>query len=173
MSDLINEVEKISLGISQGKRISCEDVQAVVGRYRTENMFALLDQVGRGRDPAEFIRKLDRLIDSGEEPVFILAMLLRRVIQLLQVKSLQAEQGGRPPSPQDLTTRLKLNPYASNTLLRQAKDLHRKDLELLLENLRWADMTLKTSAIPPKYLLEEAFFAAAARKKLATSANLF
>ena len=173
LSDLINEVEKISLNVDESRRITRDDVQAVVGRYRTESMFALLDQVGGGRDPAEFIRKLNRLLDGGEEPVFILAMLLKRVILLLQVKSLQAEQGAKPLSSQIVAGELKMSPYYSNRLLNQSKHLHRSDLEILLENLRWADFTLKTSAIPPNHLLEEAFFAASARKKLATSANLF
>jgi len=172
LSDLINEVEKISLNTGESKRINRDDVQAVVGRYRTENLFALLDQVGGGQDPTIFIRKLDWLIDGGEEPVFILAMLLKRVIQLLQVKYLQTEQGSRPLTSQTLSGQLRLSPYYSNRLLGQSRQLRLPDLEVLLGNLRWADYTLKTSAIAPKYLLEEAFLAAHQRKKLDSSAIL-
>ena len=173
LSDLINEIEKVSLGAEKSRRITRADVQAVVGRYRTENLYALQDLVVSSREPAEFIRKLDRLIDGGEEPVFILALLLKRVIQLLRIKSLQAELGSRPLSSQELAGRLELSPFNSKELLLQAQTVNREDLEVLLENLRWADYTLKTSAISPKHLLEEAFFAASVRKKLATSANLF
>ena len=83
--DLANEIEKIMLSTDAGSMIGRDHVAAVVGRYRTENLYAFLDQIG-SRDTAAQVATMHRVIDSGEEPVFVLAMMLRRVIQLLHVR---------------------------------------------------------------------------------------
>ncbi len=173
LSDLINEVEKIALNIGKSGVVTRDVVHDVVGRYRTENLFAILDLLGGSAGAGDFTRKLNRLIDGGEEPVFILAMLLRRVILLLQIKWLLEERGSASNSSQELAERMHMSTFYANLLKRQSSRFEKAELENLLDNLRWADLALKTSSVDPKFVLEEAFFASYVRKKLATTANIF
>ncbi|MEJ2720624.1 MAG: DNA polymerase III subunit delta, partial [bacterium] len=137
--DLANEIDKIILSSDQGDRITRDTVAAVVGRYRTENLFALLDRLGKA-DEADVVHRLNRVIDGGDEPVFVLAMVIRRVIQLLHVCMLREEHGGRAGRPGGMSS------YQAALLVEQAKYFQRDELEIYLRNLRWADMKIKTSA---------------------------
>jgi DNA polymerase-3 subunit delta len=172
LSDLSNEVEKIALHAGEDKLITVDNIKDVVGRYRIESLFDILGYLTCGEDVHVAIRKINRLIDGGEAPVYILAMLLKRTIQLLQVKLLMEESSPRERSSKALAGKMRRSPYHVDNLKRQADVFHRKDLDILLENLRWADITLKTSTIDPKHLFEEALLASSLRKKLAPQANI-
>jgi DNA polymerase-3 subunit delta len=170
--DLTNELEKIILSAGEDKTIDRGLVSDVVGRYRTENLFAFLDRLG-GDEIGDLIVRMNRVIDGGEEPVFVLAMLIRRILQLLEVKSLLVERGAKVRSPQVMAGLLGsyVSPYYVGNLIEQAQ---RIDLDILhdyLENLRWADVKLKSSSTSPRNILETALIASSLRKKLALSAN--
>ncbi len=81
--DLANEAEKLALVAATDGVVRTDHVRAVVGRHRTENLFAVLDRLD---DPAprRIVTAVARLLDAGEEPVFVLAMLQRRAAQRLQ-----------------------------------------------------------------------------------------
>jgi DNA polymerase-3 subunit delta len=103
--DLINEVDKIFLAAEDNKTVDTDIVAAVVGRYRTETVFSLLDGI-ESESAAPLLEKLNLIIDGGEEPVFVLAMLLRRIVLLLEVKALVSELGPRSPSGQGLAAKM-------------------------------------------------------------------
>jgi DNA polymerase III delta subunit len=172
--DLINEVEKICLAAVGETTVDRELVSAVVGKYRTENLFSLLKALEQ-KDPASMIRKLDRLIDGGEQPVVMLGMLLKRVVLLMEVKAI-VDAGGRGrevSSGRALAGLMSgaVNPFYAEVLLGQARRFERAELERLLANLRWADFKLKTSQLMPKHLIEEAFLASHLGKTLAYADN--
>lgn len=166
--DLINEVEKIFLAAGDEKTVSKDLVSAVVGKYRTENTFSLLDDIG-GKNLAALIRKLNAVVDGGEEPVFVLSMLLKRAVLLLEVKSLMAERGKSASSGRALAGMMagSISPFYAEKLHRQASRFEKSELEVLLANLRWADLKLKITQIPRKNIIEEALMAAHLRKTLA------
>jgi DNA polymerase-3 subunit delta len=166
--DLINEVEKICLAAGEAKAVDRELVAAVVGRYRSESLFSLLDCMGR-RDPARMIRLLNRLVDGGEEPVVVVGMLLKRVALLLEVHALMAERGRSAGTGRALAAMMPgaISPWYADTLARQAVEFDRGELERLLANLRWADFKVKTSSLAPKHLVEEALMASHLGKTLA------
>lgn len=168
LMDLINEVEKICLAAGERKTIDRELVAAVVGRYRTETLFSVLDALGR-QDPAEMIRLVNRLVDGGEEPVLVVGMLLKRVALLLEVQALVAEHGRRAAAGRALADLMSgaLSPWYAGVLGRQALEFDRPGLERLLANLRWADFKVKTGAAAPKHLVEEALLASHLGKTLA------
>jgi len=170
--DLINEVEKICLAAGDGKAVDRELVSATVGRYRTENLFSVLDAMGK-RDPGEMIRLVNSLVDAGEEPVVVLGMLLKRVALLLEVKSLVSETGRRSSSGAALAGLMSgtISPWYAEALGRQALGFEGEELERLLANLRWADFKVKTSAAVPKHLVEEALLASHLGKTLAYAGN--
>jgi DNA polymerase-3 subunit delta len=162
--DLANELDKIMLSSGDTTTITRDTVAAVVGKYRTENLFGFLDRIGKS-DQRDIVYRLNRVLDGGEEPVFVLAMLLRRVLQLLYVNLLFGERGGRATAK--AKTGLGVSPYQASMLVDQAKHLRTGDLEIYLRNLRWADTKIKTSAARPHSLLETALVASYAGKTLA------
>ena len=166
--DLSNEIDKIVLSVGDGDKVTREVVGDVVGRYRTENLFAFLDALGM-TDHTHLIRRLNRLIDSGEEPVFILAMLIRRVALLLQIKSLLEEKGSR--ARQNMASQLAgmVSPYFVGKLVDQAARFDVAALTGYLENLRWADIKLKSTSLAPRGLLETSLTACHLRKRLAVT----
>ena len=90
--DLSNEVDKILLAAGDSRHVTRELVEAVVGKYRTVTLFSVLDAAGSSA-PGTLLPRLATLLESGEEPVFIVAMLLRRVVSLMEVQRVLAERG--------------------------------------------------------------------------------
>jgi DNA polymerase-3 subunit delta len=168
--DLGNEVDKILLAAGERKTIDRGLVGEVVGKYRTENLFSLLDAVGHP-DPSVVLRKTLALIDGGEEPVFVLAMLQKRAVLLLQVGAILREKG-RAASGGALAGLMggAVSPYYAEILRRQCSRLQPEAIERLLSNLRWADVKLKTTRLDPKSVLEEAILASHLGKTLAPGA---
>jgi DNA polymerase-3 subunit delta len=166
--DLINEVEKLCLAAGSNEVVDRELVGAVVGRYRIESLFSLLDALEE-KDPAGMVRRLNRLVQGGEEPVVMLGMLLKRVVLLLEVKALTTDSGSRVESARDLASAMSggSSPYYAEVLRRQSRRFERAELIRLLENLRWADYKLKTTSLDPRYLIEEALLSAHLGKTLA------
>jgi DNA polymerase-3 subunit delta len=163
--DLANEIEKIMLSADTGSVIGREHVASVVGKYRTENLFSFLDQIG-SRDTAAQVATMHRVIDSGEEPVFVLAMMLRRVLQLLHVRLLTDENKTSPKSIAEQLRR-SVSTFQIMILVDQAKRFETEDLMVFLNNLRWADVRIKSSSVEPRHLLETALLASVQRKILA------
>lgn len=168
LGDLSNEVEKLMLSAGDDQRITPELVGEVVGKYRTENLFSVLDTVG-GNNASELIRRLNMLIDGGEEPIFVLAMLLKRVVLMLEVKTISDDLGARATTGKALAERMAgaTSPFYADILRRQATRFTRDQLTVLLDNLRWADLKAKSTPVDSKSLIEEALLASSLGKTLA------
>jgi DNA polymerase-3 subunit delta len=167
LSDLVNEVDKIILSVGGAKVITSDAVADVVGRYRTDNLFAVIDRLGQMR-PHSLVARLNRLLDGGEEPILVLAMLIRRVVLLLEVRALTAEDP-RARSPKVIAAALAgfTSPYFAGKLIDQASRFTTEELDTYLKNLRWADNKLKSTSLPPRGILETALVAASMGKTLA------
>ena len=169
LADLTNEMEKIVLAAGEARLIDRDLVAAVVGRYRGESLFSLLDDVGRS-DAGALLEKLAVVLDGGEDAVFVLSMLLRRAVQLMEVRAAVRESGRSALSGPELASRLvsSASPFFVESLRRQAEALRGRDPELLLANLRWADLKLKTTQLDERTVIEEALLAWHLGKPLAT-----
>ncbi len=173
LMDLSNEVDKILLAAGESKRVDRDLVARVVGKYRTESLFSLLDGVGVAA-PATTLTRLSSLIDTGEEPVFIVAMMLRRVVSLLEVHAVIAERGRAVSADRALAESIAATQSAfyAGKLREQASRATPRVLETLLVNLRWTDLKLKSTSLDAKCLIEEALVAAHVGKALATPVAL-
>ncbi len=166
--DLANEVDKILLA-AKDKHVTRELVESVVGKYRTVTLFSLLDTAGSSA-PATVLPRLATLLESGEEPVFVVAMLLRRVVSLMEVQRVLAERGRAVSNDRSLADAIAAtpSPFFAGKLREQAARISPSMLEALLANLRWADLRLKTTSLDARCVIEEALLAAHAGKTLAT-----
>ncbi len=151
--DLNNELEKLILA-ADGERIDREIVADVVGKYRVDSVFSLLDVLSR-RNAGDWVRQLDELLDGGEEPYMLLGMLLKRVTLLLAMKTSPA--GTEVPG---------VSGFYARVLRGQAQKLDEQLLWRLLHNLRWADLKLKSTALPARTLMEQALLASSTGQQL-------
>ena len=113
---------------------------------RHYNIFALTDTLGEAA-PQKRLAALDHLLDLGEPPPRILAMLARQLRLLIRVK----ESSG---APGDLAKSLNLPQGVVKRLPQQAARFSETALRSHLFLLHRIDYHLKTSAGAPRVWLE-------------------
>ena len=145
---LDQEIEKLLL-YAEDRKVNVEDVQALVSRARETSVFDLVDCVGH-RQAGRALMLLHHLLDEGEPPLYLLAMLARQIRILIQVSSLQAQGMSQP----DIATRLKLHPFVVEKGLAQAKSFTIPQLEAAHQHLVDADWSIKTGDIDPVLALD-------------------
>jgi DNA polymerase-3 subunit delta len=145
---LSNELEKLSLYAS-GDRLDLETIGEVLGRGRAQSVFRFIDAVASG-DAGSALRQLGRLLDEGEPPLRILALLDRLVGQLRIAKDAQAS-GTRESS---LAGLLGAPPSAAKAIAQSARRLDRAFLRRAVEALADTDRLLKSSRLPHRVVME-------------------
>lgn len=145
---LSNEVEKLSLYAS-GDRLDLETMAEVLGRGRAQNVFKFIDAVASG-DAGSALRQLGRLLEEGEAPLRILALLDRLVGQLRMAQEAQAS-GKRESS---LAALLGAPPSAARALAQNARRIDGAFLRRAVEALADTDRLLKSSRLPQRVILE-------------------
>ena len=135
---LDQEVDKLLL-YANGQQVTETDVRALVSRARESSVFDLVDHVGR-READKALRLLHHLLDEGEPPLRLMAMLARQVRILIQVSELQASR----MSQAEIAKRLKLHPYVVKKGLAQAHNFSMRQLEKAHALLVEADLMIKT-----------------------------
>ncbi len=137
--DLKNEIVKISL-LYGDRRVGVADLAAVIGDFRLNAMRDLVESIEPGRE-ARSLAILHRIIRSGaERPAGIIYQLTRHFLDLLKAKS-GVGQGG----------------YRYERSMRAAQAFSAREIMVWLENLRRAELLLKTSSFPEEALLVGAF----------------
>jgi len=137
--DLKNEIVKLSL-LYGDRRVSVADLAAVIGSYRLNAIRDLVDSIEPGQE-ARALAILHRIIRSGaERPAGIIYQLTRHFLDLLKAKA-GVGQGG----------------YRYERSRRAAQAFTAREIMLWLENLRRAELLLKTSSFPEETLLVGAF----------------
>ncbi len=145
---LSNELEKLSLYAS-GDRLDLETVAEVLGRGRAQSVFNFIDAVARG-DGGSALRQLGRLLEEGEAPLRVLALLDRLVGQLRIAKDVQAS-GKRDTN---LAGLLGAPPSAVRAIAERARRLDREFLTKAVLALADTDRLLKSSRLPHDVVME-------------------
>jgi DNA polymerase-3 subunit delta len=135
---LDQEIDKLLL-YANGQQVTETDVRALVSRARESSVFDLVDHVGR-READKALRLLHRLLDEGEPPLRLMAMLARQVRILIQVSELQASR----MTQDQIAKRLKLHPYVVKKGLAQAHNFDMRQLEKAHALLVETDWMIKT-----------------------------
>lgn len=154
---LLNELEKLSLyslpsQSSGGKKMDLETIATVLGRGKAQSIFKFVDAVGAGNS-GQALRQLGRLLEEGEPPLKILALVDRLFGQLRVTKEVQASSsGGRGGA--NLARILGVPPYAAKSLSDAARRFDRAGLANALRSLADTDRILKSSALPARLVLE-------------------
>jgi len=136
---LQNEIMKLSL-FCEGRPVRVADLGLVIGSYRLNAIVELLESIGPGGE-GRTIGILQRIMSSGaERPSGILYQLTRHFLALLRTKMGVEGRG-----------------YRYERERRNASSLSTREIIVWLENLRRAELMLKTGSFPEEALLVGAF----------------
>ena len=143
------ELEKLSL-YAAGREITDTDVRAMVPYAQEANIFAAVDAVMDGR-PGPALRSLMQLIEDGQEPLYIIAMIERQLRLIALARDLtdrgvaQPELGRRMGTNSDFVVRKTLG-QARRLTLPQIRSKYRRVLE--------SDLAIKQGRLDPALSVE-------------------
>ncbi len=137
--DIQNELEKLAI-VFEGERIERKDLESVIGGYRIDALFELVDRIGPRPDPA-VLRTLHGIISTGaERPSVVMYHTIRHFLALLKIKAGVGDGG-----------------YRYKRLQKKAGRFSTRSILVWLENLRIAELTMKSVTFPEETLLLATF----------------
>ena len=137
---LDSEINKLITYVNAQRAITDKDVNLLVSDASTSSVFELVDALGR-RDGKRAAHELHHLLDQGENPLGLLAMIVRQYRLLILVKELQA----RSLPPDAMAKELGQHPFVIKKLNEQAR--HYQDmaqLETIYRRLLEIETEIKT-----------------------------
>jgi DNA polymerase III subunit delta len=121
---LDSEINKLITYVNAQRAITEKDVNLLVSDASTSSVFDLVDALGK-RDGKRAVHELHHLLDQGENPLGLLAMIVRQYRLLILVKEMQ----GRNLSPDVMAKELGQHPFAIKKINEQAR--HYRDIQQL------------------------------------------
>ena len=146
---LDSELEKLVTYVGERARIEAEDVTQLTGDTRSWVVWALTDALGR-RDAASALRILERLLQEDSRAEGISGGLNWQVSRLWKGKYLLEKGAGA----NELASELRIEPRHVDAFVEQVRAFSREDLARVNRMLLDADITLKSSGLPEKVVLE-------------------
>lgn len=148
--ELVSELEKLAIYTNERDTITRDDVIQVAGASRNATVFELADVVGQ-RKTGEALTVLHRLLDRGDSPVAIVAMLIRHIGILRKARWLR--NSGLPRS--EMAGKLKVPPFFVSSYVDQAARFDDQNLWHAFEALLNADDKLKSRSRAPAATLTQ------------------
>ena len=145
------EMEILKLVAYSGleRPIVAADVELLTPYAGEVVIFELVDAIGRKqRQVASTL--LRRKLDEGDEPLYLLAMIIRQFRLLIQVRE-QQEQG---VSTEEIGRLIRLHPYVTGKITQQANTYTLARLEAVYRQLVDTDVAIKTGQMEPEAALE-------------------
>ncbi len=146
---LDQEIQKLVTYTNAERPINADDVELLVPYTQDAIIFDMVDALGL-RDGRTAARTLHRLLDDGEHPLGLLAMVVRQFRLLIQVKELKT-QG---MASREIAKTLKLHPFPTSKLYNQATHFTADQLETVYRHLLDTDVAIKTGEIEPEIALD-------------------
>jgi DNA polymerase-3 subunit delta len=172
-------IEKIIAFVGEKTRIDERDIETVIAQSSFENIFALTDALGK-RSVSQALSSLHSVLESGEPPIKVNALIARQIRLTLQAKLL-AERGDLKPMVDRMNYQsfadnvfkplankmsnylpnvaqvnlLKQNPYAAYKIIQAIPFFTTEELVQGLEQTLEADVQLKSSQLAPECILEQ------------------
>jgi DNA polymerase-3 subunit delta len=146
---LDQEVIKLVTYVNAERPITAEDVEEIVPYAQAAVIFDLVDALGR-RDGRTAAQTLHRLLDAGEHPLGLLAMIVRQFRLLIQVKELKAEGA----NAQTIAKELGIHPFPARKLHGQAAHFTAAQLEAVYRHLLETDVGIKSGEIEAEVALD-------------------
>ncbi len=149
LQELVSQIEKTALYAGNRDTVEVADVKAVVSDTRVDSVFELANSLGE-KDLNKALRNLYALLDDGEAPLVMLAVLARHFRQIWKVRELLEKK-----TPVQAIGKIAgINPYFLQGIIRQAKNYAVPELKGVFEKFFDLDLALKSSGGKPALLLE-------------------
>ncbi len=139
--NLDNELNKLKL-YSETKPITREVIDELVHPNLTTNIFKFTDFIAQ-RNAKGSIGTLHVLLDSGEDIMKIIFMIVRHFRILIQVKDLM----DRGNAKSDIISKVKEHPYTISTTMQQSPNFSAGALSSIYDSLLQIDIGIKTGKI--------------------------
>ncbi|TJY43477.1 DNA polymerase III subunit delta [Cohnella pontilimi] len=149
MHVLASETDKLCLHAGAEGTVTVEAVHALVPVAAEQNVFRLTEELAALRTEKVMTLYYD-LLKQREEPIKLMALLVRQFRNMLYVKEL----GGQGYSPQQMAGQLGLHPYAVKVTADQARKFTVDRLARLLSELAELDFAMKTGQVEKTLGLE-------------------
>ena len=172
-------IEKIIAFVGEKTRVDERDIETVIAQSSFENIFALTDALGK-RSVSQALSSLHSVLESGEPPIKVNALIARQIRLTLQAKLL-VDQGELKPTVDRMNYQsfadtvfkpladkmsnhlptaaqvnlLKQNPYAAYKVIQAIPFFSTEELIHGLEQTLEADVQLKSSQLDPDCILEQ------------------
>ena len=163
LTRLEGELNKLCAYLGEdGTEITPEHVEAIVSPSLEYNVFELMNHL-LARDMLRAQQTVNSLMQGGQNPVGILAMLNRQLRQMVHMKC-ALDAGGNAQTVQD---QLNLHPYAAKQTARQVSRLSAAWLEQLYDAGVEADYAVKSGRLREQDALNRMLFGIGLSKKKA------
>ena len=146
---LAQEVDKLLLHAEAGQAINARDVERLVPHTRQANIFVIVDAISERRWQ-KAISELRRLLEEGEHPLSILAMIVRQYRLIAMAKAL----AGQRLAPAELARRLGVGEYPAKKAMEQAGRYSEAQILAIYDRLVQTDLAIKTSQMDAPLALE-------------------
>lgn len=147
---IYKEMEKIALYVGERAAIEREDVQAVIAAGNEVSIFSLTDCLA-GKDPVRALDTLQHLLNQGEHPLKIIAMIARHYRLMVRAKEMM--QGGSAPAVAG--KKVGINDFHLKEFLKQVQSFSLDRVEDCFTLLFQTDRRLKSSRVSEKIILED------------------
>jgi DNA polymerase-3 subunit delta len=149
LRSLQNELDKLYVFMGERKKISLEDIAAVVGATKGFTIFELQNAIGR-KDPKDAIKILERMLEVGQSPQMIIVMLTRFFTQLWKLTDMRS----RRSSDAEIAREIGVSPYFVKQIIEFRSNFDVQQIEENFKSLLEADTVLKSTSRDPRLVLD-------------------
>jgi len=152
LSNISNEVEKLSLFVGRDKKDITQDDLEKISRYNKEASIYTLSSILETKNLRKSMFILEKLLNEGEESLMILSAISSSIRKMLSAKSMIEEQG---VSNVKTALALGINNFYAETFFSNLKKHSIKMLEESLKVILKADLAIKTGSRDAVSALQE------------------
>jgi len=143
-----NEIDKL-VCFRAGRLISVANVELLVISPVSTTIFNLIDAIGE-KKLSLGLQQLKKLLDQGENELYIFSMIIYQFRNLIQIKELIDQR----LSLIQIQKKTGIHPYVIRKTLNQARNFSLPDLRRIYHRLLEAETSLKTGRNEPEVVLD-------------------
>jgi DNA polymerase-3 subunit delta len=136
-----HEILKLLTYVAFARPVEMDDVELLTPAGGEARVFDLVDAIGQKRGP-QAMRELHKLL-AGEEPLYVLSMIVRQYRLMLQAKEMLNNRSGE----NEIAAALKLHSFPTGKICAQARNFSLDRLEGIYRSLLDYDTGIKTGQI--------------------------
>ena len=139
LRELVAQMEKLIVFVGSRDRVTAEDVKTIVSDTKVDTVFEFANALG-SRDADRALRQLQILLRDADAPYMLVGAIARHFRQLCLICELQ----GKKASSDEISKRLKINPYFLKGMMGQARNFRLQEFRRIFALLHETDLGLKS-----------------------------